>query len=194
MHTGADPLWICSRLYPIHTGPVWTPLIRIRSKVVRVCKQASVRICSSSGEDPCVPTGPEWIRSKLVRLFYPIQTSTDSIPKLDQTDEVSCVRKAYSLQFGNKPERIRSRVHRALRTEAALFFMISNSKIRSFLGAYHMRLAIMNLHSSLLIDNCVDSTALHLPFKLSGKQCMYSFILVSKQSLSNPCAPKGLII
>ena len=40
-----------------------------------------------------------------------IRTSTDNRPKLDQIDEVSCVRKAYSLQFGNRPKRIRSRVH-----------------------------------------------------------------------------------
>ena len=37
--------------------------------------------------------------------------STDSRLKLDQIDEVSCVLKAYPLLFGNKPKRIRSRVH-----------------------------------------------------------------------------------
>ena len=40
--------------------------------------------------------------------------STDSRLKLDQIDEVSCVLKAYPLQFRNKPKRIRSRVHGAL--------------------------------------------------------------------------------
>ena len=36
VHTGADPFRICSRLDPIHTGPVYTPLIWIRSIVVRM--------------------------------------------------------------------------------------------------------------------------------------------------------------
>ena len=43
----------------------------------------------------------------------PHGTSTDSRPKLDQIDEVSCVRKASPLQFANTPKRIRSRVHGA---------------------------------------------------------------------------------
>ena len=53
-------------------------------------------------------------RSKLVRLFYPIQTSTDSRAKLDWIEEVLCVRKAYPLQFGSRRKRIHSRVHGAL--------------------------------------------------------------------------------
>ena len=36
VHTGADPFWICSRLGPIHTGPVCTALERIRPKGVRM--------------------------------------------------------------------------------------------------------------------------------------------------------------
>ena len=40
MHTGADPFWICSRLGPIHTGPVCTALVRIRPKGVRMQNEA----------------------------------------------------------------------------------------------------------------------------------------------------------
>ena len=52
---------------------------------------------------------PNWygysIRSRRVRI---------ADPELDQIeDEVSSVRKAYPLQFGSKPKRIRSRVHGA---------------------------------------------------------------------------------
>ena len=45
-------------------------------------------------------------RSKLVRLFYPTQTSTDSRAKLDGIVEVSSVCKAYPLQFSIRPNRI----------------------------------------------------------------------------------------
>ena len=34
IYKGANPFWVCSRLDPIHTGPVCTQLIWIRSKVV----------------------------------------------------------------------------------------------------------------------------------------------------------------
>ena len=36
VHTGADPFWTCSRLGPIHTGPVCTALERIRPTGVQM--------------------------------------------------------------------------------------------------------------------------------------------------------------
>ena len=45
----------------------------------------------SSGSDPSVHMGPECIRPKLVRLFYPTQTGTDNRPKHDRIEEASLV-------------------------------------------------------------------------------------------------------
>ena len=36
VHMEAGPVWICSRLGPIHTGPVWTQLTWILPKFVRM--------------------------------------------------------------------------------------------------------------------------------------------------------------
>ena len=106
----------CTNISCHNCSSPWVHIAMLRREESRPSiywQRASFRIRSSSGSDPCVPTGPEWIRPKLVRLFYPTQTSTDSRPKLDRIEEVSCVRKAYPLQFGIRPKRIRSRVHGA---------------------------------------------------------------------------------
>ena len=46
-------------------------------------------------------------------MVISLLANQDLTPMLGQIDEVSCVRKAYPLQFGNKPKWIRFRVHGA---------------------------------------------------------------------------------
>ena len=128
MHTGADPLWICSRLHPISIqvsygrhrygfNPKYCgcekrlPTV-YRKPLYSVLKASLVSDLFQFWIGLVHPNGPKWIRLNLVWLFYPIQTSKDSRSKLDQIEEVSCVRKAYPLQFGNN-QQIRSCMHGA---------------------------------------------------------------------------------
>ena len=81
----------------------------------------------------------------------------DSRPKLDRIEEVSCARKAYPLQFGTRPKRIRSRVHGALSSPSALQ-RLKDILTQLKLAAVYRALTKSPLWYGSIIWDCISDT------------------------------------